>query len=401
MQHDRQIEKDHGSNFEKMKKAIILRYSEIYLKGNNRSYFERLLIENAKNAISDYSLKFEKTYGRYVISEYADEYENEIISRLQKVFGLHSISPCFVVENDLNEIAEAAYLLNITSGTFKVECTRADKTFPLKSYEIAAEIGERLLAKYEDLRVDVHDPQQIVHVDMRENKQTFVFGKTIPAAGGMPVGCGGKGLLMLSGGIDSPVAGYLMAKRGMTISAIHFHSYPFTSVQAKEKVLTLAKKLTDYLGNIKVYIVPFTDIQVAIHENCHEELMITIMRRFMMRISQKIAEQISAGAIITGESLGQVASQTLESITSSNSVVTMPVFRPLIGFDKDDIVKIAQKIDTFDTSVLPFEDCCTVFLPKHPVIKPKMHIVKKAEEALNVDELIENAIKHVEIVDVC
>ncbi|MBR2303160.1 MAG: tRNA 4-thiouridine(8) synthase ThiI [Clostridia bacterium] len=381
-----------------MGKAIILRYSEIHLKGNNRNFFESLLIENVKNALSKYAFDFKKTYGRYVISNYDQSQEESIIDKLTKVFGLHSISPAFVVDNDLDKITEAALQLGVTEGTFKVECNRADKTFPMKSFEVAAEIGGRLLSKYHKLVVDIHNPQQIVNIDMRENKKSFVFIKNIPAAGGLPVGCSGKGLLLLSGGIDSPVAGYMMAKRGMKISSIHFHSYPFTSDQAREKVMTLAKELTDYTGKMDVYVVPFTDIQIKIHEECPEEFMITIMRRFMMRISQKIAQKIGAGALITGESLGQVASQTLESINTTNSVATMPVFRPLIGFDKMDIIEISHKIGTYQTSILPYEDCCTVFLPKHPVTKPKLHIIERAEQKLNIDELIEQAIENIELV---
>lgn len=384
-----------------MEKAIILRYAEIHLKGNNRNFFENLLIENVKNALSKFTFDFKKTYGRYVISNYDESQEESIIDKLTKVFGLHSISPAFVVDNDLDKITEAALQLEVTKGTFKVECNRADKTFPMKSFEVAAEIGGRMLAKYhKDLIVDIHNPQQIVHIDMRENRKSFVFLKNIPAAGGLPVGCSGKGLLLLSGGIDSPVAGYMMAKRGMKISSIHFHSYPFTSDQAREKVMTLAKELTDYTGKMDVYVVPFTDIQIKIHEECPEEFMITIMRRFMMRISQKIAQKIGAGALITGESLGQVASQTLESINTTNSVATMPVFRPLIGFDKMDIIDISHKIGTYQTSILPYEDCCTVFLPKHPVTKPKLHIIERAEQKLNIDELIEQAIENIEIVRV-
>ena len=357
-----------------------------------------MLIENVKNALSKYTFDFKKTYGRYVISNYDQSQEESIIDKLTKVFGLHSISPAFVVDNDLDKITEAALQLGVTEGTFKVECNRADKTFPMKSFEVAAEIGGRLLSKYHKLVVDIHNPQQIVNIDMRENKKSFVFIKNIPAAGGLPVGCSGKGLLLLSGGIDSPVAGYMMAKRGMKISSIHFHSYPFTSDQAREKVMTLAKELTDYTGKMDVYVVPFTDIQIKIHEECPEEFMITIMRRFMMRISQKIAQKIGAGALITGESLGQVASQTLESINTTNSVATMPVFRPLIGFDKMDIIEISHKIGTYQTSILPYEDCCTVFLPKHPVTKPKLHIIERAEQKLNIDELIEQAIENIELV---
>lgn len=383
-----------------MENAIILRYSEIHLKGNNRGFFENLLINNIKKALQGIDHVFTKTYGRYIVSDYNAELEANIIERLQKVFGIHSISKCLVVDSDLNKITEAALSLGVNSGTFKVECNRADKTFPMKSYEVAAELGGRLLDRYNGLSVDIHNPQNTVFVDMRENKKTFVFTNSLAGAGGLPVGCSGKGLLLLSGGIDSPVAGYMMSKRGMELSAIHFHSYPFTSVQAKEKVLSLAKILTEYTGKMRVFVVPFTEIQVKIHENCPEEFMITIMRRFMMRIAEKISKDINAGAIITGESLGQVASQTLESINTTNSVVRAPVFRPLIGFDKSDIIEISQKIGTYETSILPYEDCCTVFLPKRPVIKPKIDIIERAENKLDIDKLIEEAIANIEIINI-
>lgn len=382
-----------------MKNAILIRYSEIYLKGNNRYFFENLLITNIKTALKEESFDFEKNYGRYIVSNYKVENEKQIVEKLSKVFGIHSISPCLVVENNLDSITQAILSLDIQAGTFKVECNRADKSFSMKSYEIAAELGGRMLDNFPNLVVDIHNPQNIIYVDMRESKKTFVYLNSIPGAGGLPVGCGGKGLLLLSGGIDSPVAGYMMAKRGMSLSAIHFHSFPFTSLQAKEKVLSLAKHLTQYTKALDVYVVPFTDIQVKIHENCPEEFMITIMRRFMMRIAERVAKNINAKALITGESLGQVASQTIESINTTNSVVSLPVFRPLIGFDKSDIVEISQKIGTYETSIQPFEDCCTVFLPKHPVIKPKIEIIERAEKKLDIESLIEEAIKNIEIVN--
>lgn len=381
-----------------MDKAIILRYAEIHLKGNNRGYFENTLIENIKKALKDFRYEFQKTHGRYVISGFHENDETYIVSSLEKVFGIHSLSVCYVVDSNIDDIADAAAELGVTFGTFKVECNRADKTFPMKSYETAAELGGRMLDRFADLKVDIHNPDNIIYIDIRENKKTFVFTSSLPMAGGLPVGCGGKGLLLLSGGIDSPVAGYMMARRGMKVSAVHFHSYPFTGVKAKEKVLTLAQKLSGYTCGIKVFIVPFTDIQVKIHENCPEEFMITIMRRFMMRIAQKIAQQNGMGALITGESLGQVASQTIESINTTNSVVDIPVLRPVIGFDKEDIIKISQKIDTYETSILPYEDCCTVFLPKHPVIHPKKEIIERAEKKLDIDSLVSEAVKNIETI---
>jgi thiamine biosynthesis protein ThiI len=383
-----------------MKKIILVRYSEIHLKGNNRSYFEGLLISNIKQALEGFDYRFSRTYGRYQISGFDESFTANIVRKLQCVFGIHSISEAYVVENNMDEIAEACLGLGIMQGTFKVECNRADKTFKMKSYEVAAQLGSILLQTYTSLKVDLHKPDNIIHVDIRETKETFVFSHVIAGAGGLPVGSSGKGMLLLSGGIDSPVAGWLMAKRGMTIEAVHFHSYPFTSREAKEKVLTLAKKLSNYTKTLKVHVVPFTEIQTKIHEECPENYMITIMRRFMMRIAQIIAQKDGAGAIITGESLGQVASQTMESINVTNSVVKFPVFRPLIGFDKAEIVKIAQSIDTYKTSILPYEDCCTVFLPKNPVIKPKIYFAENCEKALDIEKLIENAIGGTEIVEI-
>ena len=246
--------------------------------------------------------------------------------------------------------------------------------------------------------MDLFNPEHIVYIDIRENGKTFVFGETIKAVNGMPVGTAGKGIVMLSGGIDSPVAAYMMAKRGMTLRAVHFHSFPYTSMQARQKVLDLAKIIKKYTLRMTVDVVSFTEIQTAIHENCPEEYMITIMRRFMMRIAERIAKLHGAGAVVTGESLGQVASQTLESITSTNSVATIPVFRPLIGFDKDDIIEISRRIGTFDTSILPYEDCCTIFLPKRPVTKPRLEQVLRVESVLDVDTLVDNALKSIETV---
>ena len=243
-------------------------------------------------------------------------------------------------------------------------------------------------------------PDTVVSIDIRENGKTFVYSEVIKGVNGMPVGTAGKGIIMLSGGIDSPVAMYMMAKRGMTLRSVHFHSFPYTSLQAKQKVLDLAKIVKKYTLHMTVDVVSFTEIQTAIHEKCPEEYMITIMRRFMMRIAEKLAQKHGAGAVITGESLGQVASQTLESITSTNSVATLPVFRPLIGFDKDEIIEIAQKIGTFETSILPYEDCCTIFLPKKPVTKPRLSAVLKVESALDVETLVNNALQNIEVVEI-
>ena len=381
-----------------MRRAIIVRYCEIHLKGKNRGYFERLLKENVEKALSGIPHKFSTVNARYIVEDFSDCDMRVIIDKLGTVCGVHSFSPAYVVENDFEKIAECAVgLAEGKRGTFKIVVNRADKTFPLDSMQIARELGGRVLDEFSEyLKVDVVSPENVINVDIRESGVTFVYSDVVKGLGGLPVGSGGKGMLMLSGGIDSPVAGFMMAKRGMRLSAVHFHSYPYTSKAALEKVVSLAEKVAVYSGGIDLYVVKFTHIQEKIHECCSEEYMITMMRRFMMRIAERLAKRSGAQAIITGESLGQVASQTIESITSSNSVVTMPVLRPLIAWDKLEIIEVANRIKTFDTSILPYEDCCTVFLPKHPVIKPKSDAVLKEESKLDVDALIEEALSDVE-----
>ena len=383
-----------------MKNVIIIRWGEIHLKGKNRGHFERLLENNIKHALNGYNCNLKKISGRYVVEDFEEYYLDDIIKSLSKVGGIHSVSPCVLIKTDYDEIVKTAiYFLSDKSGSFKVETKRADKTFFLNSVELSRKIGGEILRANPNLSVDVHNPDYTLNLDLRETGETLVFTKTIKMMGGMPSGSSGKGLLMISGGIDSPVAGYMMAKRGMKLDAIHFHSYPYTSEMAKEKVVSLAKSVADYSGGLRLYIVSFTEIQEAIHEHCKEEYMITLMRRFMMKISENIAKNNGLQAIITGESLGQVASQTIESITSSNSVVNMPVLRPLIAFDKLDIIEISEKIGTYETSILPYEDCCTVFLPKHPLIKPNLEKVKIEESKLEVDALINSALSSVEIID--
>ena len=379
-------------------KVILIRYSEIHLKGNNRGFFENALINNIRHSLADKKYKLVKQSGRYVIREFEESEADSIVETVRNVFGVYSVSLADEVKSDYEEIKKSALAIAPESGTFKVVCNRADKRFPLNSMQLASSIGGDLLENNGKLSVDLHKPQHLVNIDVRENGKTFVFTNSIKGVNGMPVGTGGKGVLLLSGGIDSPVACYMMAKRGMSIRAIHFHSYPFTSLQAKEKVLTLAKILKKYTLHMTVDVVSFTEIQTAIHEKCPEEFMITIMRRFMMRIAERLAKKYGCGAIITGESLGQVASQTLESITSTNAVATLPVLRPLIGFDKDEIIEIAKRIDTFETSILPYEDCCTIFLPKNPVTKPRLDVVKRVESALDIDALVEQALENVETI---
>ena len=381
-----------------MQSAVIIRYCEIHLKGKNRSYFEKLLKENIKNAVKDIQCDFVAMHSRYLLENFKDEDLPLIEEKLKKTAGIHSYSIACVVESNIENIYGAvSLLLKDKSGTFKIITNRADKTFSPDSMQTSVLLGGRVLEEYGDnLRVDVKDPQISVFVDIREDGKTFVYTQTVHCMSGMPVGSAGKGLLLISGGIDSPVAGYMMCKRGMRLDCLHFHSFPYTGEAAKEKVKTLAAKLAEYNGGINLYVVSFTHIQEEIHKHCPEEYMITIMRRFMMRIAERLANGKGAQAIITGESLGQVASQTIESITSSNSVVTMPVLRPLIAFDKIDIIDIARKIDTYETSILPYEDCCTVFLPKFPAIKPNLEKVKKAEAKLDVQSLTEEALKSIE-----
>ena len=290
-------------------------------------------------------------------------------------------------------------LIDSSEGTFRVTVNRAYKKFPIQSAKFAAQIGGVILEKFPKLKVNLTEFDQEICIDIRENSKTYLYSEIINGQDGMPVGTSGKGIVLLSGGIDSPVAAYRMAKRGMDLLYLHFHSFPYTSLQAKEKVITLAKTLKKYSYAGKMLVVPFTKIQQEIHEKCPAEFMITIMRRFMMRIAEKLSKKYGCGAIITGESLGQVASQTLESINVTNSVVNIPVFRPLIGMDKTEIIDIAKKIDTFETSILPYEDCCTVFLPKFPVIKPKLEIIERAESALCVWELIDEVVDQIEIIE--
>lgn len=381
-----------------MKKVIIIRYGEIWLKGKNRGFFERALEDNIRRAIVGFSCEFVKQNGRYLVQNFYEDEIDAIIAKLQKVFGVHSISVALETASDMDSLFEAAKLLARPSGTFKVESHRGDKKYPLTSVEISRELGAKLLEYAQGaLRVDLHTPSFIVRVDIRERGVALVFADFIEGANGMPVGTAGKGLLLLSGGIDSPVAGHMMAKRGMKVDCLHFHSYPYTNMQAKEKVVELATILSEYTCGLNLYTVSVTHIQEAIHEHCKPELMITLLRRFMYRIAERHAKKISAQCLITGESLGQVASQTIEGMTSSNSVVeTLPVLRPLVGFDKSEIIERSIKMGTYETSILPYEDCCTVFLPDFPAIRPKLDEILEQESKLDVEALIEESFRTVE-----
>lgn len=384
-----------------MDKVIIVRYSEIHLKGKNRGYFERVFGINMEKSLKGIKHEIRRRSGRYLVECFDDNQTDLILEKLNKVFGIHSMSIALKVPTQMGEIFEAAKAVCSETGSFKVDTHRADKTFRLNSMEISAEIGGRLLSVNKNIKVDVHNPQFIINIDVREDGTTLVFNKFFKGAGGMPVGTAGKGLLLLSGGIDSPVAGHMIAKRGMNIECIHFHSYPYTNLQARDKVIELAKVLSEYTCGTKLNIVSVTHIQEEIHKNCNGEYMVTLLRRFMMRIAEKIAKKCGAQCIITGESLGQVASQTIEGMTSSNSVIkNLPVLRPLCGFDKDEIIERSRNMGAFEISIQPYEDCCTVFLPRHPVIKPTIEAVLVEEEKLDVEGLVNEAIKTLEILNI-
>lgn len=384
-----------------MEKVIIIRYSEIHLKGNNRGWFERLFVVNIEKTLRGIKHEIHRQSGRYLLENFNDSDTEQIIDKLGKVFGIHSFSVALKVKSDIDEIFKAAQLVSENSGSFKVDTHRADKTYPLNSMQLNAELGGRMLEYNKNLTVDVRNPSFVINVDVRENGTALVFNKFIKGAGGMPVGSSGKGLLMISGGIDSPVAGQMIAKRGMNLECIHFHSYPYTNLQARDKVIELTKKLSQYTCGTKLNIISVTHIQEEIHKKCNGEYMVTILRRFMMRIAEKVARRCDAQCIITGESLAQVASQTIEGITSSNSVInSLPVLRPLCGFDKDEIIERSRAIGTYEISIEPYEDCCTVFLPKHPVTRPELSDVEKEESKLDVDALVNEALKTAELITI-
>lgn len=380
-------------------KVVIIRYAEIHLKGKNRGFFERVFTVNLERALKGLRHELRRTSGRYLVENFDEARIDEICERVRNVFGVHSYSVGIKTEDTLDAIYCAAESVCPTSGTFKVESHRADKRYPMTSMQINAEIGGRLLAKFHGLKVDVHHPDAYVYIDVRENGSALVFGEFCKGRGGMPVGTSGKGLLLISGGIDSPVAGYMMAKRGMTVEYLHFHSYPYTNELAKEKVIRLAKTLSQYTGVHRLNTVSVTKIQEEIHTKCAAELNVTLLRRFMFRIAERFARKGGLQCLVTGESLGQVASQTIEGMTSSNAVVTLPVLRPLVGFDKDEIIERSRDIGTYDISVEPYEDCCTVFLPEFPAIKPKLHDIEEEEKKLDVAALVEEALNGREVIE--
>lgn len=387
-----------------MKKAILIRYTEIHLKGLNRPYFEQKLISNIKAALDGIHSVINREQGRIYALDIPEERFEEAMQRLTKVFGIHSISPAYMVEKNWESICETAYMLmqkeaeRKPGASFKVFARRSDKHYPMNSDQINREMGHLILERFPSLSVDIHKPDIALSIEVREC--AYIYTEIIPGANGMPIGTAGRAALLISGGIDSPVAGYMMAKRGLNLSAVHFFSYPYTSERARDKVIELARLISEYAGTIRLYLVPFTDIQTTIYEKCPPKETTIIMRRLMMKISERIARLEGARALITGEALGQVASQTLESLCVTDDAVSMPVFRPLIGFDKDEIMELARKIGTYETSILPYEDCCTVFVPKHPVTKPVLEELRSSEAAVDFSELIQRAIDDAQIMNI-
>ena len=388
--------------------TFLLKYGEIGLKGKNRYLFEDALVRQIRFALKDVDGNFQvhKSQARiYVDCEGEYDYE-DTVEHLQRVFGLVGICPVVRMEDQGFEQLKkdvVAYMDEMYPDknlTFKVEARRAKKSYPKTSMEINCDLGEAILDAFPETKVDVHKPDVLLNVEVRQ--EIYVYSQIIPGAGGMPVGTAGKAMLLLSGGIDSPVAGYMIAKRGVGIEATYFHAPPYTSERAKQKVVDLAKIVSRYSGPIKLHVVNFTDIQLYIYDQCpHDELTI-IMRRYMMRIAEHFAKKDDCLGMITGESIGQVASQTMQSLAATNDVCTLPVYRPVIGFDKRDIVEIAEKIDTFETSIQPFEDCCTIFVAKHPVTKPNFEVIRRSEEKLaeKIDEMMKTAIETAEIIEV-
>lgn len=378
-----------------MRKLILVKSApEIFLKGLNRNKFEKKLKDNIKAVLREMEYDFVIDQGRWFL--YAEDLD-EIINRVMKVFGVSELCIVNEVEPDMEQIGKIAAEEVRESGctTFKIEGNRANKAFHKNSMEISRETGAYVLRNVENIKVDVHKPQCQVVVEIRE--KAYVYSKKIKAIGGLPYGMNGSTMLMLSGGIDSPVAGYYMARRGVELSCVYYHSHPYTSERAKEKVKELARILKGYTGRLVLYVVPFTDIQLSIIDKCREDELTIIMRRFMMRVACKLAEKYGINSVTTGESIGQVASQTMEGLIVSDDVADRPVFRPLVAMDKIDIMNVAREIDTYETSILPYEDCCTIFVPKHPKTKPRVDSIRMAEEVLEIDRLVEEAIKNMEV----
>jgi thiamine biosynthesis protein ThiI len=378
-----------------MRKLLLIKSApEIFLKGLNRGRFEKKLKDNIKSVLKGLEYEFITDQGRWFI--YSQDME-ELITRVKRVFGVSEVCVVTEVEPNMEDIYKQA-LIEVQEAnpkTFKVEGNRANKSFPHNSMEIGRMVGAYVLKNTETVKVDVHKPELYVNVEIRE--RAYVYSKRIKAVGGLPYGMNGSTMLMLSGGIDSPVAGYMMARRGVELQCVYYHSHPYTSERAKEKVKDLARILKGFTGDITLYVVPFTEIQLAIMDKCREDELTIIMRRFMMRIACAVAEKQGVDSVTTGESIGQVASQTMEGLIVSSDVADRPAFRPLIAMDKEDIMDVSRQIGTYETSILPYEDCCTVFVPKHPKTKPKLDSMRKAESVLDVDKLVEDAINNMEV----
>lgn len=386
--------------------AFLIKYAEIGIKGKNRYLFEDALVQQIKYALKkcEGEFKIHKTQGRIFVDALSDFDFDETVEHLQRVFGISGICPVVYAEDEgFEKLCETVikYIDDVypdKNMTFKVQARRTRKNYPKDSMTINMDMGEAILNAYPQMRVDVHKPDMLLNIEIRE--KIYIYSKIIPGPGGMPVGTGGKAMLLLSGGIDSPVAGYMIAKRGVKIDAVYFHAPPYTSDRAKQKVVDLARLVSRYTGPIYLHVINFTDIQLYIYEKCpHEELTI-IMRRYMMRIAEAIANKTECLGLITGESIGQVASQTMNSLIATNEVCELPVYRPLIGFDKQEIVEVSEKIGTYETSILPFEDCCTIFVAKHPVTKPNLNVIRRHEKNLEekIDELVQTALDTDELI---
>ena len=384
---------------------FLLKLGEVVLKGQNRQSFEDKLLANVRRRVKNCgSFQCSLRQSTIYVEPQGEDCDMEAAwDACRQVFGIAAVARAVPCEKTVDAIVEAArtYLADAfaVAKSFKVESKRADKMFPMNSIQLSQAVGGDLAELFPHVAVDVHTPDLTVFVEIRE-KYAYVHTPSVPGAGGLPTGVGGRAMLLLSGGIDSPVAGYMIAKRGVELECVHFFSYPYTSLEAKEKVLELARLLTPWTGRLLVHIVPFTEIQEEIRRNCPEEYFTLIMRRFMMRIAEAIARKANAGALVTGESLGQVASQTIQAIACTNEACDMPVLRPVIGMDKDEIILTSRKIDTFETSILPYEDCCTVFTPKHPRTKPQLKFVKLAEEQMDAEALIARAIEGIELLNI-
>lgn len=389
-----------------MYKSFLIKYAEIGVKGKNRYLFEEALVKQIKYALKKTEGEFvvRRTDGRIYVDAQSDFDFEETVESLKKVFGISGICPVVHVEDEgFEKLSQdvVRYVGDVypdRNKSFKVAARRARKNYPLNSMQLNEELGGVILDAYPEMHVDVHSPDILLHVEIRD--KIYLYSEIIPGPGGMPVGTGGKAMLLLSGGIDSPVAGWMIAKRGVKIDAVYFHAPPYTSERAKQKVVDLAKKVAAYAGPVWLHVINFTDIQLYIYDKCpHDELTI-IMRRYMMRIAEHIAKETECLGLITGESIGQVASQTMASLAATNEVCTMPVYRPLIGFDKMEIVDIAEKIDSYETSILPYEDCCTIFVARHPVTKPNLNIIRRHEQNLQegIEELVEKALATDEVI---